>query len=111
MCKLICEVVGRRIQLPRVLPGFRFRLADLLAQPADEALRDDPVYAEFVLAGWRADRERLRAEAERFRALAAEREAEQERHRAEQERRRAEELAGMLRALGLGPEEQAPPDS
>ncbi|MGD9409487.1 MAG: hypothetical protein PVF12_05845 [Thiohalocapsa sp.] len=109
MCKLICEVVGRRIQLPRVLPGFRFRLADLLAQPADEALRDDPVYAEFVLAGWRADRERaeserLRAEAERFRALAAEREAEQE-------RRRAEELAGRLRALGLDPEEQAPPDS
>ncbi|WP_296900352.1 hypothetical protein [Thiohalocapsa sp.] len=109
MCKLICEVVGRRIQLPRVLPGFRFRLADLLAQPADEALRDDPVYAEFVLAGWRADRERaeserLRAEAERFRALAAEREAEPDRHR-------AEELAGRLRALGLDPEEQAPPDS
>jgi len=93
----------------RVLPGFRFRLADLLAQPADEALRDDPVYAESVLAGWRADRERaeserLRAEAEWVRAQAAEREAEQQ-------RRRAEELAARLRMLGQDPDEQAPPDS
>ncbi|WP_462329912.1 Uma2 family endonuclease [Thiohalocapsa halophila] len=100
----------------RALPGFRFRLADLLAQPADEALRDDPIYADFVLAGWRADRERaegerLRAEAERVRAQAAEREAEQQRRRAEQERRRAEELAARLRMLGQDPDTQAPPDS
>lgn len=89
-----------------VLPDFRFRLADLLAQPADEALRDDSVYADFVLAGWRADRERaeserLRAEAERVRALAAEREAEQQ-------RRRAEELEARLRTLGLDPDEPPP---
>jgi Uma2 family endonuclease len=86
----------------RVLPGFRFRLADLLAQPDDAALRDDPVYADFVLAGWRADRER--ADAERLRAEAAEREAEQA-------RRRAEHLAARLRALGVDPDEPMPPDA
>jgi hypothetical protein len=32
-----------------VLPGFRFRFADLCAQPSVEAMQDDPIYAEFVL--------------------------------------------------------------
>jgi Uma2 family endonuclease len=73
----------------RVLPGFQFRLGDLLSQPADEALRDDPVYAGFVLSDWRADRER---------AAAAE-------HRVEQERRRAERLAARLRSMGLDPDD------
>jgi Uma2 family endonuclease len=46
----------------QVLPGFQFRIADLCGLPEDEALRDDPVYADFVLPAWREDR--LRAEAE-----------------------------------------------
>ncbi|MBK1629824.1 hypothetical protein CKO31_03520 [Thiohalocapsa halophila] len=55
----------------QVLPGFRFRGSDLTAQPDDEALRDDPVYADFVLPGWRADRERAEAEAARAEAEGA----------------------------------------
>ena len=47
----------------RVLPGLQFRLADLCARPAPEALRDDPVYAAFVLPGWREAEQRAEAEA------------------------------------------------
>ena len=47
----------------QVLPGFRFRLADLCAQPSAEAMQDDPVYAEFVLPEWRESRQRAEAEA------------------------------------------------
>lgn len=52
-----------------VLPGLQFRFAELLSQPADEALRDDPVYAGFVLSDWRADRERAERLAARLRAM------------------------------------------
>jgi hypothetical protein len=47
----------------RVLPGFRFRLSDLCERRGIEVLRDDPLYADFVLPGWREDRERAEAEA------------------------------------------------
>ena len=76
----------------RVLPGFQFRLDDLLTQPSDEHLRDDPIYAGFVLAGWRADRER----------------AETAQRQADAEHRRAEYLAARLRAMGLDPDDQSP---
>ncbi len=45
----------------RVLPGLQFRPTDLARRPGLEALRDDPIYAGFVLPGWRADRERAAA--------------------------------------------------
>jgi Uma2 family endonuclease len=65
-----------------ILPGFRFRLADLLRRPKDEALLDDPVYADFVLPGWQRDRAR-----------------------AEAERRRAEAMAARLREIGIDPDD------
>ncbi|MFN2147742.1 MAG: Uma2 family endonuclease, partial [Anaerolineales bacterium] len=45
-----------------VLPGFRFRVQDLLHQPQMDDLRGDPLYCDFVLPGWheaerRADEE------------------------------------------------------
>jgi len=61
-----------------VLPGLQFRLTDLCTQPAPETLRNDPVYADFVLPGWREAEER------------ADREA--------QARQRAEEEVAQLRA-------------
>ncbi|MBK1630151.1 hypothetical protein CKO31_05220 [Thiohalocapsa halophila] len=75
----------------RVLPGFRFRIADLLTQPSPSDLRDDPVYADFVLPGWRAAEQRAAAEAERA--------AEEQRARlaAEARARAAEESLARLR--------------
>ncbi|WP_026199473.1 Uma2 family endonuclease [Lamprocystis purpurea] len=45
----------------RVLPGLQFRLRDLIARPAPEALHDDPVYAGFVLADWPPEQEQQQA--------------------------------------------------
>ena len=75
----------------RVLPGFQFRLSDLVEQPEDEALRDDPVYADFVLTKWREDRERAEAEAQRAEAEA--KRADGEAQRADGEAQRAEAQA------------------
>jgi len=72
----------------RVLPGLQFRPTDLARRPELEALRDDPVYAGFVLPGWRADRER---------AAAAARQAEAQARRAEAEARRADAEAQAKR--------------
>jgi hypothetical protein len=92
-----------------VLPGFRWRLADLDRQPPLEALVADPVYRDFVLLNVQRERKRTeqaerQAAREQVRAEQAERQAEQERVRAEQERVRAERLANRLRALGLDPD-------
>lgn len=46
-----------------VLPGLQFRLRDLQDQPGPEALCQDPVYAAFVLPGWRELEQRAREEA------------------------------------------------
>lgn len=54
-----------------VLPGFRFRLDDIERQPGWIALRDDPVYADFVLPQWTRDRQAAAAGAERAAAEAA----------------------------------------
>jgi hypothetical protein len=62
----------------QVLPGFRFRLADLCTQPSVEAMQDDPIYAEFVLPEWREARQLAAAEATaRKQAEARAQEAEQ----------------------------------
>ena len=71
----------------RVLPGLQFRLADLCARPAPEALRDDPVYADFMLPGWRDAEQRAEAEG------LARREAEQRAETEAQARREAEQRA------------------
>jgi hypothetical protein len=92
----------------RVLPGFQFRASDLVRQPGDEAMRDDPVYAGFVLPKWRETEQR--AEAAEQRARGAEQRAESAEQRAESAERRAdaerkareaseEELARMRRLL------------
>ena len=96
----------------RVLPGLRLRLSDLTDQPTPEAMRADPVYADFMLPGWLeaerraaaeslARREAARlAEAEAHARLEAEQRAEAERQRAESEaqaRRAAEAALCQLR--------------
>ena len=72
----------------RVLPGFRFRLGDLLTQPSPEAMRHDPVYAPFVLPDWREAEER---------AAAAVQEAQAQAHAEAQARAVAEQ--GMQQAI------------
>ncbi|WP_295587859.1 hypothetical protein [uncultured Lamprocystis sp.] len=62
----------------RVLPGFQFRLDDLCRRPEHSTLRDDPVYADFVLPGWREAEQRAVTEAQ------ARREAQQRAQEAEQ---------------------------
>lgn len=73
-----------------VLPGFQFRVSDLVDLRSDEALRDDPVYADFVLPGWRADRERADAETQRADTEAQRAEAEAQRAIAEAQRAQQE---------------------
>jgi hypothetical protein len=90
----------------RVLPGLQFRLDDLIAQPSLDAMRRDPVYAAFVLPGWREAEERAEAEARRAGAEAQRAEAETQarlviEQRLAQEiqaRREAEEALARLRA-------------
>ena len=74
----------------RVLPGFRFRLADLVRQPEHETLRADPVYSDFVLPGWRAAEERAAAETQRADAEAQRAAAESQARQAAEERAEAE---------------------
>jgi len=74
----------------RVLPGLQFRPTDLARRPELEALRDDPVYAGFVLPGWRADRERAAAEAQAKREAVNRANAEARRANAEARRAKAE---------------------
>ena len=77
----------------RVLPGFQFRLADLVRQPEHETLRTDPVYADFVLPGWRAAEEQAAAETQRADAEAQRADTEAARAVAEAQRAAAEAQA------------------
>lgn len=77
----------------RVLPGFRFRTADLSSQPPLSELRGDPVYSDFVLPGWRAAEQRAVAEAQRAAAEAERADAEAARAEAAIERADAERRA------------------
>ncbi len=74
----------------RVLPGLQFRPTDLARRPDLETLRDDPVYAGFVLPGWRADRERAAAAARRADAQARRADAEAQAKREAVDRANAE---------------------
>lgn len=78
-----------------VLPGFQFRLADLLHLPEPPAMIDDPIYQGFVSPYLRA--ERIRAEQAETRAGQAE-------SRLLRERMLAERYAAQLRALGITPD-------
>ncbi|AUB80758.1 Uma2 family endonuclease [Candidatus Thiodictyon syntrophicum] len=80
----------------RVLPGLQFRLADLCRRPEHATLRDDPVYAAFVLLGWRAAEERAAAESNR-----ADTEA-QARRQAERRAQEAEQALARLHAQLAG---------
>ncbi len=83
----------------RVLPGFRFRRADLLKKPDQTDLSLDAIYANYVIPGHRDSVQRAEAEAE------ARRQAEQRTQQAEQRataettaRRQAEERNRALQA-------------
>lgn len=82
-----------------VLPGFQFRLEDLCRRPEHADLRTDPVYAHYVLPGWREAEERERAQTERAEAEAQRAEAETKaRLDAEQRARAAEQALERLQA-------------
>ena len=72
-----------------VLPGLQFRLADLCRRPEHGTLRDDPIYAAFVLPGWHAAEQRAAAEA-------------QARQQAERRAQEAEQALARLQAQGVG---------
>jgi len=83
----------------RVLPGFRFRRADLLKLPDQTDLALDAIYANYVIPGHRDSVQRAEAEAE------ARRQAEERTRQAEQRataettaRRQAEERNRALQA-------------
>lgn len=84
-----------------VLPGFAFRVGDLLTRPPIDRLRHDPVYQGFVYPAWRA-LEEAQALVEQARV-----QAEQQRQHAEQERdalRRSRQASiERLARLGLTP--------
>ena len=87
----------------RVLPGLQFRVDDLIRRPAHDTLRHDPVYADYVLPGWRAAEAQAVAEAQRAdvqsqRAEAAAQRAEAEARRADTEARRANAEAQRAQA-------------
>jgi hypothetical protein len=98
----------------RTLPGFQFRIRDLLGRTAIEDLRHDPVYRAFVHPAWQQEEEaRQQAELERQQAQQSQQQAELDR-RAEQQARQATEqtlreaeqqrdaAVVKLRDLGLG---------
>ncbi len=79
-----------------VLPGFRFRIADLYRQPQLIELVEDEIYREFVLLEYqaekaRADYEHALMQQERARAEQAQTDAEQAQTDAEQARTDAEQ--------------------
>ncbi len=78
-----------------VLPGFRFRVADLYTTPTLEALADDPVYRNFVLLQYQAAKQR---------AEVAEERAEMAEEQVAAEKDRADRYAALLRDLGVTPE-------
>ncbi|MGE0085436.1 MAG: Uma2 family endonuclease [Desulfococcaceae bacterium] len=121
---------NRDIIHSEVLPGFRFRISDLLKQPTLEEMAHDELYQDWILPFYQKSRQK--AEAERLRAEKAEKKAErqrlkvekaekkaererrkteeaqkkagQERCRAEQSEQKAARLAAKLRELGIDPE-------
>ncbi len=85
----------------RVLPGFRFRLADLGRRPPHEELRTDPVYADYVALALQEAERRTAAEARR----AAEAGADTETRHADAARQPALAAERAL-AMAQGPRSQ-----
>ncbi|MBK1618621.1 hypothetical protein CKO42_09275 [Lamprobacter modestohalophilus] len=81
-----------RLVRSRILPGFQFRVSDLIRRPDLDAIRRDPVYSSFVLPEWtRAEQEQVQAEQARLQAEQAQAQAEQARLRAERTQAQAEQ--------------------
>lgn len=80
----------------QVLPGFQFRIADLLRRPTLFELANDPLYQDFVIHQYTVVKQQFEAAQQRL-----ELSIERERQRAEEERQRAERLAARLRELGI----------
>ena len=74
----------------RVLPGLRFRPVDLIRRPEYATLRNDPVYADFVLPGWHAAEQRADAVAQELQAARKQAADEVRRARAAERRAAAE---------------------
>ncbi|MEA3642405.1 MAG: hypothetical protein VBE63_21035 [Lamprobacter sp.] len=88
---------NERLVRSRLLPGFQFRLADLIRRPDLEAIRHDPVYSAFVLPEWtRAEQAQAQAERERDRVS---RERDQASRERDQALARAEREAAARTAL------------
>ena len=81
----------------RVLPGFRFRPADLLRRPSTTRLRDDPVYRDFVHPEWQAA-EALAEQAMHAREAAEAQVAEAHRARIAAEAQAAQEQRARIAA-------------
>lgn len=92
-----------RLVRSRLLPGFQFRLTDLIRRPDLDAMRHDPLYSAFVLPEWtRAEQEKAMAEqekaqAEQARAQARQAQVDAERERDKASRERDEALARAQR--------------
>jgi len=80
-----------RLVRSRVLPGFQFRVNDLIRRPDLDAIRRDPVYSGFVLPEWTlAEQAQAQAEQAQAQAEQAQAQAEQAQAQAEQARLKAE---------------------
>lgn len=90
----IKPVKGEIIQ-STVLPGFQFRIEDLLKRPLQDEMVDDPVYQSFVLPGYSKEKKARQH---------AEQRAETEKKARQHAEQRAEQLAQKLRALGIDPD-------
>jgi len=86
-----------------VLPGFQFRITDLLNNPSPDDMIDDLVYQRFVLPGYRQEKQaRLMAEK---RAGKQEKQINAEKQARLVAEKRAEQLADKLRSLGINPDD------
>jgi hypothetical protein len=74
----------------KVLPGFQFRVRDLLDMPSIEGMSVDPVYARFVMPAHKKALDELEQQKQR---------AEAEKQRAEAEKRRADEAETEIARL------------
>ncbi|NEX16373.1 MAG: hypothetical protein C1943_07035 [Halochromatium sp.] len=79
-----------RLVRSRILPGFQFRIGDLIRRPDLDAIRRDPVYSGFVLPEWTlAEQAQAQAKQAQAQAEQAQAQAEQARLKAEHERDQA----------------------
>ena len=94
----------------RVLPGFRFRRADLLKKPVQTDLALDEIYADYVIPGHRDSVFRAESAEQRAAAETAARRQAEERATAEAAaRRQAEEAEPTGRTTGRSRNRRPPP--